>query len=78
MTLLQTDVQALVNVISLEAREVDLTLGRLLEMLRTTAGGTRYDSRTLRSSDRSHRWSRGDEVQRLAAAERGVRQAIRY
>jgi hypothetical protein len=35
MTLLQTGVQALVNVISLEGREGDLTLGRLLEMLRT-------------------------------------------
>jgi Activator of Hsp90 ATPase homolog 1-like protein len=31
-----------------------------------------------RKSHRADRWWRGDEVRRLAAAERGVRQAIRY
>jgi uncharacterized protein YndB with AHSA1/START domain len=31
-----------------------------------------------RNSHRPHRWWRGDEVRRLAAAERGVRKAVRY
>ena len=31
-----------------------------------------------RNSHRPHRWRRRDEVRRLAAAERGVRQAVRY
>src|SRR4029453_14913860 len=31
-----------------------------------------------RNPHRPYRWSRGNEVRRLAAAERGVRQAVRY